>query len=89
VLVYKLASEDIVACYGTEDAVQIVNWFYYNLTRRDYNYFLPCYTFTQLAPQSLQLIRSSLRLFSLIVTWILQLFFTYELPVTVSYTAAL
>jgi hypothetical protein len=34
----------IVACYASEDAVQIVDWFYYNLTGRDYNYVLHWYT---------------------------------------------
>jgi hypothetical protein len=27
----------IVACYATEDAIQIGNWFYYNVTVRNYN----------------------------------------------------
>jgi hypothetical protein len=40
--------EYIVNCYATEDVVQIGNWFYYNLTPRDYNYILHCYLFTQL-----------------------------------------
>jgi hypothetical protein len=38
----------IVACLGTGDAVQIGNSFCYNLTYRQFNYFLHCYTFTQL-----------------------------------------
>jgi hypothetical protein len=37
-----------VTCYATEDTVRIGNLFYYKLTRRYYNYFLHCYTFTQL-----------------------------------------
>jgi hypothetical protein len=44
----------IVACFGTGDAVQIGNWFYYNLTRRDYNHLLHCYTFTQLTISTLK-----------------------------------
>jgi hypothetical protein len=78
---------NIVACYAIEDAVQIVDWFYYNLTSRPYNYLLHCYLFTQLTRQSLQFIRSSFRLFSLSLQHLnsLQLFFTYELPATVSY----
>jgi hypothetical protein len=37
---------------GTGDAVQIVNWFYYNLTR-DYNQLSHRYTFTQLTISTL------------------------------------
>jgi hypothetical protein len=36
------------AYYATEDAIEIVNSFYYNLTRRDYKHLLHYYTFTQL-----------------------------------------
>jgi hypothetical protein len=57
-----------VTCYATEDAFQIINWFYYNVTNRHYNYLLHCYLLTQLTRQSLQLIRSSFRLFSITVT---------------------
>jgi hypothetical protein len=35
-----------VTCYATEDAVQIVNWFIYNLTLN--NHLFRCVTFTQL-----------------------------------------
>jgi hypothetical protein len=41
-----------VPCYSTGDAIQIVNWLYYNLrphvTTFTYNHLLRCYTFTQL-----------------------------------------
>jgi hypothetical protein len=43
-----------MTCYATEDAVRIVNWFYYNLTRRDYNHLLHYLTFTQLTIRTLQ-----------------------------------
>jgi hypothetical protein len=61
--------------------------FIYNFTNRYYSYLLHCYLFTQLTCQSLQFIRSSFRLFSLSLKHLngLQLFFTYELPVTVLY----
>jgi hypothetical protein len=77
----------IVSCYGTGDAVQFINWFYYNLTRRDYNYFLHCYLFTQLHANLFTL---SAVVFTYSVSLSLkhlnslQLFFTNELPVTVS-----
>jgi hypothetical protein len=45
--------DNIVACYATEDAVQIVNSFYYNLIRRDYNHLLHYCTFTQLTISTL------------------------------------
>jgi hypothetical protein len=74
--------------FGYWDAVQIVNWFHYNLTRSDYNYLLHCYLFTQLQAALFTL---SAVVFAYSV-WLslkhlngLQLFFTYELPVTVSY----
>jgi hypothetical protein len=38
----------IVTCFDTEDAVQIVSSFYYNLTSRNYTYLLHYYTFTHL-----------------------------------------
>jgi hypothetical protein len=44
---------NIVTCFATEDVVRIVNSFYYNLTRRDYNHLLHCYTFTQLTISTL------------------------------------
>jgi hypothetical protein len=38
-----LIHKHIVTCYATEDAVQIVNWFYYNLTQS----FIPlCHIYT-------------------------------------------
>jgi hypothetical protein len=43
----------MITSYATEDAVQIDNWFYYNLTRRDNNHLLHCYTFTQLTTSTL------------------------------------
>jgi hypothetical protein len=44
-----------VTCYVTEDAVQIVNWVYYNLTSRHYNHL---YTVTHL--HSLQSVHSNI-----------------------------
>jgi hypothetical protein len=87
IYIYIYTHENNVTCLGTGDAVQFVNWFYYNLICRDYNYLLQCYLFTQLTRQSLHSIRSSFRLFSLSLKHLssLQLFFTYELPATVSY----
>jgi hypothetical protein len=42
-----------VTYYATEDVVQIGNWFYYNLTRHDYNHLLHCYIFTHLTISTL------------------------------------
>jgi hypothetical protein len=42
-----------VAYYATEDAGRIINFFYYNLPRRDYNHLLHCYTLTQLTISTL------------------------------------
>jgi hypothetical protein len=78
----------LIYCYATEDAVQIVDWFYYNLTRRDYHHLLHCYTFTQLQAnlytQSGVVFAYSVSL-SLKHLKSLPLFFTYKIPVTVSY----
>jgi hypothetical protein len=43
-----------VTCSPTGDAILIVNSFYYNLTRSDYNYILHCYTFTRLTISTLE-----------------------------------
>jgi hypothetical protein len=43
-MIWRISEDNIVACYTTEDAVQNVNSSYYNLTRRDYNDLLHCYT---------------------------------------------
>jgi hypothetical protein len=70
---------------GTGDAVQTVNWFHYNLTRLD---LLHCYTFTHLHANLFTLssvVFAYLVSLSLKQLNSLQLFFTYELPVTVSY----
>jgi hypothetical protein len=53
-------SKDIVACYATEDAVQIDNWVYKPLTGRNYTYLLHCYTFTITTRQSFQSVSHSL-----------------------------
>jgi hypothetical protein len=39
--------DNIVTCYATEDAGQIVNSFYYNFHVRNYNHLFHSYTFTQ------------------------------------------
>jgi hypothetical protein len=79
---------NIVTCLGTGDAVQIVNGSYYNLTRRDYNYLLHCYLFTQLHA-NLSILFAVVFAYSVSLSLkhlnSLQLFFTYELPMTVSY----
>jgi hypothetical protein len=49
----RVTRDHIVACYTTEDAVQIVNWFYYNLHVRNYNHLLHSYTFTQFTSTTL------------------------------------
>jgi hypothetical protein len=73
---------------ATEDAIRIDNSVYYSFTRRNYNFFLRCYAFTQLHANLFTL--SAVVFFysvSLSLNHLngLQLFFTYELPVAVSY----
>jgi hypothetical protein len=50
-----MQQHNIVACLSTGDAVLIGNWFYYNLTSRNYNTY---YTVTHL--HSLQSVHSNI-----------------------------
>jgi hypothetical protein len=69
-IIQAIVSNILWRVMGTGDAIKIGNWFYYNLTRRDYNYLLHCYTFTQLPI-------STLLIFSFCSE---RLLFTWKLP---------